>query len=455
MRQPVITSQDREIQALVNDIREGRLLLPELQRGYVWKSAQVRSLFDSLYRNYPSGQILVWETDDLPHAKTVSVAGIANGHHLPQLLLDGQQRLTSLSAVMLGRELRVLDDTKPIDIVFNVHTERFEVAGPRQRGESGWISLTRLFAQGQVQILSDLNFSFADPDAKQIMSRLARLENIRTYKYRVNVLEQLDYEEVTDIFIRINSGGTVLNNADLALAQISSRWRGVTQELSSYQEEVKKKYSIWLDGGILLRALSLLLTGQSSLSHFFRGERRRVTVDELEGAWKRVCRSMNQAFAFLAENCRIDRFSLLPTNHILITLAAYFDRFNENIGVKQIRDLQRWVYLALIWSRYSSASETALGQDYAALTKDDPISAMIQFIEDKSGRLAVNEREMREQRKNSPFLLMSYVLARYSDAQDWFNGMSIGGSSKLELHHIFPKAILKQRYQLRKDSRHG
>lgn len=449
----MIVAQDREIQDLVHDIRDSKLLLPELQRGYVWKSPQVRDLFDSLYRGYPSGQLLVWETNDLPHSKTVSVDGVADTKFSPQLLLDGQQRLTSLSAIMLGRELRVLDDTRTIDIVFNVHTERFEVAGPRQRGEVGWISLTKLFTQGQIAILLDLNLSLTDPEARPIFERLKRLENIRTYTYRVNVLKQLAYEEVTDIFVRINSGGTVLSNADLALAQISSRWRGITETLSAYQETVKKRYYIWIDTATLLRTMSLFLTGQSALSHFFRGDRRKISLEDLQSAWKRVQRSLDHALVFLWDNCHINRLWMLPTNYILVTLAAYFDRFGGSISVRQIRDLQRWVYMALIWSRYSGASETALDQDYAALAKDDPIAAMIQSIEDKSGRRPVSERELRDQRKNSPFMLMSYVLARYANAQDWFNGVGIGGSQTLEFHHIFPKAILRQRYQLRKDSR--
>jgi hypothetical protein len=449
----MITSQDREIWDMVMDIRDGKLLLPELQRGYVWKSPQVRALFDSLYQGYPSGQLLVWETDDLPHAKTVSVEGVQKQQWHPQLLLDGQQRLTSLSAIMLNQELRVQDSTRPIDIVFNIHTEQFAVAGPRQSGEVGWISLARLFTKGQVDILRELNLSFSDPEAPLILERLKRLENIRTYKYRVNVLEKLSYEEVTDIFIRINSGGTVLSNADLALAQISSRWRGVTEAIDTYQQSVKKRYYLWIDTSSLLRTLSLFLTGQSGLSYFFRGDRRKIGVDELQQGWKRVTRSMDQALIFLSQNCRIERLWMLPTNYILVTLAGFFDRFGDSIDGKRIRDLQRWVYMALIWSRYSGAGETALDQDHTALGKDDPIAAMIQSIEDKSGRRQVTERELRDQRKNSPFMVMNYVLARYADAQDWFNGVSIGGSQTLEFHHIFPKAILRQRYQLRKDSR--
>jgi hypothetical protein len=449
----MITSQDREIQGLVQDIRDGKLLLPELQRGYVWKSSQVRALFDSLYQGYPSGQLLIWETDDLPYARTVSVDNVQAQQWQPQLLLDGQQRLTSLSAIMLGRELRVQDNTRPIDIVFNIHTEQFAVAGPRQSGEIGWISLARLFTLDQIDILREINLSFSDPEASQILERLKRLENIRTYKYRVNVLDKLSYEEVTDIFIRINSGGTVLSNADLALAQISSRWRGVTEAIDLYQQQVKKRYYLSIDTSSLLRTLSLFLTGQSSLSYFFRGDRRKIGVAELQAGWKRVTRSMDQALIFLSQNCRIERLWMLPTNYISVTLAGFFDRFGDSIDEKRIRDLQRWVYMALVWSRYSNASETALDQDYTALGKEDPVASMIQSIEDKSGRRQVSERELRDQRKNSPFMVMNYVLARYADAQDWFTGVSIGGSQTLEFHHIFPKAVLRNRYQLRKHSR--
>jgi uncharacterized protein with ParB-like and HNH nuclease domain len=97
-----ISAQSREIESLVNDTRDGRLLLPELQRSYVWDSTQVRNLFDSLYHQYPSGQILVWETDDLPFVRTPGVSGVALDARRPQLLLDGQQRLTSLALAFVG-----------------------------------------------------------------------------------------------------------------------------------------------------------------------------------------------------------------------------------------------------------------------------------------------------------------------------------------------------------------
>src|SRR5579885_283435 len=450
----MITSQTREIQSLVEDIRDLKLLLPELQRRYVWKAPQVRDLFDSLYHQYPSGQLLVWETDDLPFSRASSVDGGGVSQTRPQLLLDGQQRLTSLAAVMLGKPLIVRGSKRPIDIAFNLYTEKFEVAGPRQGKETGWISLSKLYTEGAMSILMDLKLDLAASETKEIYERLKRLDNIKTYKYHVSVLEKLSYDEVTHIFVRINSGGTTLGSADLALAQISSRWRGVTHELSEYQNAFwKLGNKVWIDTGILLRTLSVFLTGQTRLSQLFRGERHKVTITELESTWRDVKSAMDQAIAFLVGNCKMDRLDLLPTQYILIPLAAYFHRYGHNIAAQQARELQRWVYMALIWTRYSGSAETAADQDVAALSKDSPIQVMIQNIEDKVGKRPVTERELREQRKNSPFMIMSYVLARNNQAQDWFNSVVIGSNQKLELHHIFPKEVLRENYDLKADSR--
>ncbi len=450
----MITSQTREIQSLVEDIRDGKLLLPELQRRYVWKATQVRDLFDSLYHQYPSGQLLVWETDDLPFSRASSMEGVDTNQRRPQLLLDGQQRLTSLAAVMLGKPLIVRRSKHPIDIVFNLHTEKFEVAGPRQAQEAGWISLAKLYTQGAMSIFMDLKLDPAASETREIYERLNRLNNIKTYKYHVSVLEKLNYDEVTHIFVRINSGGTTLGSADLALAQISSRWRGVTQELSAYQDAVSKQgHGLELDTGILLRIMSVFLTGQTRLSDLFRGERQQITVTQLEGNWKSVKRALDEALAFLIGNCKIDRLDLLPTQYILIPLAAYFDRYGTRVTAQQARELQRWVYMALLWTRYSGSAETAADQDVAALSKVHPIQVMIQNIEDKVGRRPVTERELREQRKNSPFMLMAYVLVRSNHAQDWFNSVLIGSNQTLQIHHIFPKEVLRENYDLKADSR--
>lgn len=374
----LIETQERDIRSLVQDIHDGKLLLPEMQRAYVWKGFQVRDLFNSLYHEYPSGQLLVWETDDLPAVGNckVSVDGLLSEERHPQLLLDGQQRLTSLSAVMLGRPLVVRQVKRPIDIVFNVFTEKFEVAGPRQRAQTGWVSLTKLFTEGAMSVFLELELDPKAPETKTVFERLGKLDNIRKYRYRVNLLKHLSYSEVTHIFVRTNSGGTTLGYADLALAQVSSTWRGVTEELEKYQKHLAKQ-GLEVDNGLLLRAIVVLLTGQSHFTRIFKGDKQDVTVEELKEAWERAKKAFDQAVSFLVNNCLVDRLDLLPTRSIFMPLVAFFDRYSTSLTDKQLRELQRWVYMALIWTRYSTSSESTMDQDIAALASERPIQAMI------------------------------------------------------------------------------
>ena len=111
---------DTSVGKLVEMIKDGDLRLPEMQRRYVWTTTRVRDLLDSLYRGYPSGTILVWETDREMPSRDLDVAQAATAWKGHRLLLDGQQRLTSLSAVVRGQPVEVRGKKKPIDILFNI-----------------------------------------------------------------------------------------------------------------------------------------------------------------------------------------------------------------------------------------------------------------------------------------------------------------------------------------------
>src|SRR5262249_5120421 len=155
--------------------------------------------------------------------------------------------------------------------------------------------------------------------------------------------------------------------------------------------------------------------------------------------------AFEQSLRFLINNCLIDHLELLPTRSIFMPLVAFFDRYGSSLTNKQLRELHCWVYIALIWARYSGSSATAIDQDIAALASERPLQAMIQNIENVIGPgRVVTEHELQDQRKNSPYMLMAYVLAGQAGAQDWFNGTVIGkgtGSDGYHLHHIFPKSL--------------
>src|SRR5215210_5574007 len=108
------------VEELVGMIERGELRLPEMQRRYVWRSTRVRDLLDSLYRGYPSGAILLWETDEVVPLQEMAVTQQTNPYQSTRLLLDGQQRLTSLSAVIRGEPVKVRGRTRPIELLFNL-----------------------------------------------------------------------------------------------------------------------------------------------------------------------------------------------------------------------------------------------------------------------------------------------------------------------------------------------
>jgi hypothetical protein len=116
------------VEELVGMIERGELRLPEMQRRYVWRSTRVRDLLDSLYRGYPSGAILLWETDEAVPLQEFAVAQQSNPYQSTRLLLDGQQRLTSLSAVIRGQPVTVRGRKKPIELLFNLgHPDKLEI----------------------------------------------------------------------------------------------------------------------------------------------------------------------------------------------------------------------------------------------------------------------------------------------------------------------------------------
>ena len=120
---------EASVEELVGMIERGELRLPEMQRRYVWRSTRVRDLLDSLYRGYPSGAILLWETDETVPLQDFAVAQHQSPYQSRRLLLDGQQRLTSLLAVLRGKPVGVRGHKKPIELLFNLeHPDQLAVS---------------------------------------------------------------------------------------------------------------------------------------------------------------------------------------------------------------------------------------------------------------------------------------------------------------------------------------
>jgi hypothetical protein len=477
------------VEELVGMIERGELRLPEMQRRYVWRSPRVRDLLDSLYRGYPSGAILLWETaDDVP-LQEFGVKQQSNPYKSTRLLLDGQQRLTSLSAVIRGAPVMVRGRQKPIEVLFNLeHPEglavvteveenqdddddddvgddeadssedelqrrfdkmTFVVATKKLEQLPHWVKVTDIFKTD-----SDAGFlkragvkGFEDSRYEKYSQRLAQVRGIRKYMYRMDVLERkLSYDEVTEIFVRVNSLGAKLRSSDLALAQITAKWRNSLKTFQAFQEKCAKR-GFELDLGLFLKNLVAFATGQSRFLTV-----NSLPVSTLQAGWKQACQGMEFALNFLKSNVEIDSPVLLSSPFLLITLGYFGHKRDYKISPKEADRLRFWVLVANAKGRYSKgSSETILDQDLTTIKQGGGPEELVERLRLQVGRLDITPGELEGRNQRSAMFKTMFLAFKADDAKDWRSNLAIrldheGAQHKLQFHHIFPKAVLKGKY---------
>lgn len=481
------------VEELVGMIERGELRLPEMQRRYVWRSTRVRDLLDSLYRGYPSGAILFWETDEAIPLQDFAIAQQGNPYRSTRLLLDGQQRLTSLSAVIRGEPVSVRGRKKPIELLFNLEhpdqlavvTEVYEdgedeedeeelideeadasedelqkrfdrmtfVVATKKLGQlPHWVKVTEVFKTDEdAPFLERAGIErVSDPRYKKYSQRLARLRGIRKYVYRMDILERkLSYDEVTEIFVRVNSLGSKLRSSDLALAQITAKWRGALKTFQAFQEQCAKA-GFDFDLGLYLKNLVAFATGQSRF-HTVSS----LPVEMLKQAWKECVPGMEFALNFLKSNAGIDSPALLSSPFMLVTLGYYGQKRNYQLVAEEAQFLRHWVLVANAKGRYSrGSSETLLDQDLATLRRDGSADELIDRLRLQVGHLDIVPEELEGRNQRSALFKTMFLAFRAAGARDWRSNLTIaldheGSHHRLQFHHIFPKAVLKSNYTAR------
>jgi len=228
---------------LVEDIRMGRIALPDIQRPFVWSSAKTRDLFDSMYRGYPIGTLMLWETGAEVGTRQI---GRGASDRAPQLLIvDGQQRLTSLYAVLTGRPvLTKTFEQKLIRVAFCPEDETFEVTDAAIERDAEFIpDITGLWASGYkttvrrfLQRLAETrDREPSDSHQDMLEERIDRVRDLREFRFQVVELgAAANEEQVAEIFVRINSEGVQLNQADFILTLMSVHWEKGRRELEAF-----------------------------------------------------------------------------------------------------------------------------------------------------------------------------------------------------------------------------
>jgi hypothetical protein len=462
-------------------VARGELQLPEMQREYVWRATRVRDLLDSLYRGYPSGVILAWESDETIATRDFAVDATAPATR-PLLLLDGQQRLTSLSAVLRGEPVSVRGRVRPIEILFNLeHPDEltyvtdvnensddddttddaeldiqqrfrrmtFVVASKALESVPTWVRVSDIFKnQDSLDILENKGFDIGTLDKglrQKYTKRIQDVKAIQDYEYRMDILERTkSYEEVTEIFVRVNSLGAKLRSSDLALAQITARWRGSLELFREYQDIVEKR-GFDLDLGVILRALVATVTSQSKFLTV-----NSIKLADLQSGWERAKKAFDFALNFARENLDIDSQTMLSSPMLLITTAYWADKQNYVISNEEQAAFRQWFLLANAKGRYSrGSSETLLDQDLASLRDGGHAADLTARLKVQVGRLEFTVDELEGRNSRSGAFKTMFLAFRADNAVDWKTKLKIsakhhGKSDVIEYHHIFPQAYLKK-----------
>ena len=478
---------DISVRELVDKVQRGELKLPETQRRYVWPATRVRDLLDSLYRGYPSGTILTWETDEEIETRELAVGATRTPTTSQKLLLlDGQQRITSLAAILSGEPVNVRNRHRPIHILFNLEhpegppsevteveendftadlediedeeaAERdiqeelkkrvFVVASRSLENNPLWVSVSDIFKKTDAQILRPIGINSDDDRWEKYSERLQRVRKISDYPYVMQVLEKsMSYEEVTEIFVRVNSLGVKLRGSDLAFAQITSKWKGFMTIVEEFANKFGDDEDYIIETGLPVRALVAIATHQSKFKTVGK-----ISKKNLEDSWKEASSGLEFAINFLRSNAGIDDLGLLSSPFLLIPIATYAVVSDFKLTSEEENSFIRWLYLAHMRGHYSmGSSESILDADLSTLFKKKNINDLIHQLRLHVKKITVDSDDLINKGIRSPFFSTLYFILKQNGAKDWFSSLKlseqhVGRAHTIQYHHIFPKSLLREK----------
>ncbi|MFQ5472654.1 MAG: DUF262 domain-containing protein [Dehalococcoidia bacterium] len=493
MSDTVFTKVDYDLASLVKYIELGEIGLPDIQRPFVWKNMKVRDLFDSMYRGYPVGYLLLWQnglTDD----RTI---GSETKQKPPRLVIvDGQQRLTSLYAVIKGVPVvRDNYESEKISIAFNPLEERFEVADAAIRRDKAfipdiscvWSSGTNIFkvATGYLDGLCTSR-EVSDEETERIQNAITKLQSLLSFPFTALELSaDISEEDVSDVFVRINSKGTPLNQADFILTLMSVFWDEGRAELEHFCRDARKPTKgtaspfnhfidpdpdqlLRVDVGVAFKRARLqyvysILRGKDLETGEFSDDRRVAQFDILK---KAQARTLNIQHWHDFMNCiRMAGFRsgkmISSNNNLLFSYMLYLIGRTE-YGVEEFtlrKVIAQWFFMSAVTGRFTGSPESAMEFDLARLrntTEADQFVTKLQQVCDVTltndfwGVTLPNDLATSSPRSPSLFaynaalvLLDARVLLSNAKVAELLDPAIQGSRSAVERHHLFPKGYLK------------
>ena len=441
------------VSTILDNIDNGRMALPQFQRGYVWNGNQVRAFMDSMYRRHPVGSLLAWNTEPGEDAVR-SGQELASG--VVQLLLDGQQRITSLYGIIRGAPPPFFNGNGKAftGLHFDLREQVFWFWQPsRMQGDPLWIDVSALMQRGLGEYIRTLSQnSELSANLGEYVNRLNDVYNIRERELHIEEVTGDDktLDVVVDIFNRVNSSGTKLSKGDLALAKICVSWPDARERMSALAERWNANgYRFSLDW--VLRNINAIVTGEADFFHLHD-----VQTPKIRDGVDRAERSIEIVLNLIADRLGLDHDQALFGKNALPVMTHYVDRRGGRLTDPVERDrLLYWFFGSAMWGRFSASIESALDQELGALEEmEGGLDRLLERLRLWRGSLHVEPDHFVGNTRRARFYPVLYALTRVGEARDWGTGQALrrsllGKMSALELHHIFPKALLRDLYHFR------
>jgi len=449
----------KDIVKHIDNVILGTLNVPEFQRKFVWKPIKAKHLVDSLWRGYPIGTLLLWESS---YASPRSALGT---QFQKQWIIDGQQRITSL-ALLFGKKPYWWEDVnewnkcfEKYDVLVDISKDKdsleFGLPNPVRRKSNKWISVRKILAldeEGLSRLAQEIATKIGDINKfAEVHAKLRSVKNIEDFKiYEIIVDHEL--EDVAEIFNRLNSAGTRIRESDIIRALIAAKQPGwARNEFDPFLRDSMEK-GFELDPAILIRAFAIIGEGSARLKDipeaFWRQSK------EFDERWKKT----KEAVSFVIRNFfqyGILSSRLLPAHNVLIPLFALRARFLNDFYFNKAL---YWFLLATRDGRYSGSALTVLDQDAkkinAATSFDTAIDSLIKPL---SASPEFYVEDYFEEYTDRFMRLMLYILWFKNEAKDWiYQDIRIGYDRtdnklnegfKPEWHHFFPRKILRDKFE--------
>jgi hypothetical protein len=484
-----------QVEHLLMDIERGDIALPDIQRPFVWKTVKVRDLFDSMYCGFPVGSLMLWSTIESTSVRKIGVE--EKQRAASHLVIDGQQRLTSLYSVMCGKSVRNENfEEVRLEIAFRPADGRFEVADAAIRKNPEFISdISELWTKKTTAHRAVKEFverlktkrSLTADDEDAITTNLDRLLELKRYRFTTLEIDRdVDEEAVADIFVRINNGGSKLGQSDFILTLLSvfaPETRRALEDFarsattpSSRGEPSPFNYLIQPKPDQLVRvaiALGFHRARLSSVYQLLRGkdpETGTLSSALREGLFKKLEQSVEQVldlkhwhlFIGYVVGAGFRGGDLISSETALLYSYALYLIGKIQCGVDEKslgRLMARWFFASSLTARYSSASETVMEEDLSLVRDLHEPAPFVQALEQAMDRVLTNDfwqitmpLDLETSSVNSP-TARAYQVAQvklgapvlFSDRQlsQLRDPLITSKRKAIESHHLFPKAFLK------------